>query len=62
MNADPIKDRPERDRRITFLAVLTLLLASLAALLVGLFGTATTAASMMAYAGAVESEIGRAHV
>lgn len=59
MNADPIKDRPERDQRITFLAVLTLLLASLAALLVGLFGTATTAASMMAYAGAVESGANR---
>lgn len=45
--------RPER--RITFLAVLTLFMASLAALAVALFGAATSGASMMAYAGAVES-------
>lgn len=55
MNADPPVDSRGRDRRITVLAVLTLLLASLAALLAGLFGAATWGPSMMAYAGAVES-------
>ncbi|WP_429910895.1 hypothetical protein [Glycocaulis sp.] len=55
MNADPVDDISGRRRRITFLAVLTLLLASVAAAAVALFGAATSAASMMAYSGAVES-------
>lgn len=45
--------RPER--RITFLAVVTLILASLGAALTGLFGVGTWPASMMAYSGAVET-------
>ena len=57
MNADPLASAP--DRRITFLAVLALLLASLAALLTGLFGAATWGASMMAYSGAVETGANR---
>lgn len=55
MNADPVDDISGRRRRITFLAVLTLLLASVAAAAVALFGAATSGASMMAYSGAVES-------
>ncbi|MFC4724173.1 hypothetical protein AB6B38_05915 [Glycocaulis abyssi] len=55
MNTDPVDDISGRRRRITFLAVLTLLLASVAAAAVALFGAATWGASMMAYAGAVES-------
>ncbi len=44
-----------RERRITFLAVITLVLASLASVCAGLFGLAIWAPSMMAYSGAVES-------
>lgn len=55
MNAHPDEDNSGRRQRITFLAVITLILASLAALVAGLFGAATWGASMMAYAGAVES-------
>ncbi|MFN3835800.1 MAG: hypothetical protein ACK4NO_07860, partial [Glycocaulis sp.] len=43
-----------RERRITFLAVITLLLASLAAVCAGLFGAAIWGPSMMAYSGAVQ--------
>lgn len=59
MDADPHDDASDKTRRITFLAVVTLLLASLASALVGLFGGATWGASMMAYAGAVESGANR---
>ncbi|WP_439634409.1 hypothetical protein [Glycocaulis sp.] len=59
MNADPVDDISGQRRRITFLAVLTLLLASLAALLTGLFGAATWGVSMMAFSGAVESGANR---
>ncbi|MGY6662272.1 MAG: hypothetical protein ACXIVO_08120 [Glycocaulis sp.] len=59
MNADPVDNISGQRRRITFLAVLTLLLASVAAAAVALFGAATSAASMMAYSGAVESGASR---
>lgn len=57
MNADPdgMSGAGARRPRIPFLAVVTLLLASLASLMAGLFGAATWAPSMMAYSGAVES-------
>ena len=48
-----------RERRITFLEVITLVLASLAAACAALFGLAIWAPSMMAYSGAVESGASR---
>lgn len=58
-NPQGVSSAGGRERRITFLAVVTLLLASLAAACAALFGLAIWAPSMMAYSGAVESGANR---